>query len=272
MAGDQGSRRWYLPRVIPIEERERQRERPVGRPAGFQRWRDLAFLHWSFAPEEVRPLLPAELELDLWEGRAWVGVVPFAMLDVSPWWAPSVPGISNFLELNVRTYVHRAGEAPGVWFFSLDAAKAIAVLLARTGWDLPYHFARMDLDREGEAAAGSGARGEAEVIAYRSERLYPGPTPATLAMRYRVGEPLGEATPGTFEHFLAERYVLYAKGRRGLRRGRVHHAPYPLHRATLESLEETMVVANGLPAPSGEPHLLFSPGVDVDVFDLEDLG
>jgi len=245
--------------VISTDERVAQRERPSGRPAGFQRWRDLAFLHWRVDAAAIAELLPEGLEVDTWEGQAWVGVVPFAMLDVSPWWSPSVPGISNFLELNVRTYVHRAGRAPGVWFFSLDAAKAIAVLLARTGWDLPYHFAGMELAREGDE------------VRYASTRRYPGPTPATLELRYRIGEAIGEAEPGTFEHFLAERYVLYAQGGKGMRIGRVHHHPYPLHRAEVLALEESMVVAARMPAPIGTPHILYSPGVgvDVDVFALE---
>jgi uncharacterized protein YqjF (DUF2071 family) len=242
---------------IPVEEREAQRERPSGRPAGFQRWRDLAFLHWPVAAADVAQLLPPGLSVDTWEGQAWVGVVPFAMFDVSPWWSPSVPGISNFLELNVRTYVHREGRAPGVWFFSLDAAKALAVLLARTGWDLPYHFASMDLEREGDD------------VRYRSKRLFPGPTPAEFQASYRIGESIGEAQPGTFEHFLAERYVLYAAGKSGLRLGRVHHAPYPLHRCEVTELTESMVAATGLPAPTAAPIALFSPWVDVDVFDLE---
>lgn len=255
--------------MISIAERERQRERPTGRPAGFQRWRDLAFLHWPVDPAAVAALLPPGLEVDTWEGRAWVGVVPFAMFDVAPWWSPSVPGISNFLELNVRTYVHRRGVNPGVWFFSLDAAKAIAVLMARTGWDLPYHFAAMELgatpDTDGEPPKDRAG----QEITYASRRRYPGPTPAELRLRYRVGESIGSATPGTFEHFLAERYVLYASGSAGLRLGRVHHVPYPLHRAEVIELEESMVVANGLPAPEAAPLILFSPGVDVDVFDLE---
>jgi uncharacterized protein YqjF (DUF2071 family) len=246
--------------MITTAEREAQRERPSGRPAGFQRWRDLAFLHWPVDAGAVAALLPPGLDVDTWDGAAWVGVVPFAMRDVSPWWSPSVPGISNFLELNVRTYVHQGGRAPGVWFFSLDAAKAIAVLIARAGWDLPYHLATMDLSRDGD------------VVRYASERRMPGPTPAALALEYAVEEAMGEARAGTFEHFLAERYVLYAHGKRGLRRGRVHHHPYSLHRARVVRVEQSMVSAAGLPRPDGAPHALYSPGVDVDVFALEELG
>jgi len=232
-------------------------ERPKDRPAGFQRWRDLLFLHWEVSEDALRPLLPAALSIDTFEGRAYVGVVPFTMRDVSPWWSPSMPGISNFHELNIRTYVHRDGEDPGVWFFSLDAAKAIAVAVARAGWSLPYHYARMSLEREGD------------LVHYRSRRLYPGPKPAELEARYRIGAPLGTAEPGTLEHFLVERYILFADAGGGaLRIGRVHHSPYPIQKAELLDLRESMVQATGLPAPEGAPHVLYSPGVDVDVYRL----
>lgn len=230
--------------------------RPDDRPAGFQRWRTLAFLHWEVPADAVAALIPKELSVDTWEGKAWVGVVPFTMKDVSPWWAPSVPGISNFHELNVRTYVHHRGEDPGVWFFSLDAASSIAVLAARAGWHLPYHRASMDLDVTGDE------------VRYTSRRLWPGPKPAELSLRYRVGESIGPAEPGSFEHFLAERYLLFADTGSGIERGQVHHKPYPLHRAEVIEVSESVVAAARLPAPSGAPHVLYSPGVDVDVFAL----
>jgi hypothetical protein len=231
--------------------------RPDDRPAGFQRWRTLAFLHWEVPVEAVAALIPEPLAVDTFEGRAYVGVVPFTMKDVSPWWAPSVPGISNFHEVNVRTYVHLRGEIPGVWFFSLDAAASIAVIAARTGWHLPYHRAAMTLEeQDGE-------------VRYESRRQWPGPKPAELSLRYRVGERLGEAVPGTFEHFLAERYVLFADAGDGLAMGVVHHRPYPLHRAEVIEVQQSLVTAAGLPATSGAPHVLYSPGVDVDVFALK---
>jgi uncharacterized protein YqjF (DUF2071 family) len=230
-------------------------QRPNDRPAGFQRWRTLAFLHWEVPPEAVEALLPSGLFVDTFEGRAYVGVVPCTKLDVSPWWSPSVPGVSNFHELNVRTYVH-AGGRPGVWFHSLDAASSIAVVAARTGWHLPYHRASMEL-----------VEGDGEVR-YRSRRLWPGPKPADFEVRYRIGEPLGHAVPGTFEHFLAERYLLFADPGDGLQMGQVHHRPYPLHRAEVVEVSESVVAAAGLPATRGAPHVLYSPGVDVDVFAL----
>lgn len=230
--------------------------RPEGRPAGFQRWRSLVFLHWEVPASAVAALIPPELTVDTFEGRAYVGVVPFTMRDVSPWWSPSVPGISNFHELNVRTYVHYKGRDPGVWFFSLDAAATIAVLIARAGWSLPYFRASMRLDISGSD------------VHYKSRRLWPGPKPAELECKYSIGESIGGAEPGTFEHFLAERYILFARSGRGLRIGRVHHKPYPLRRASVGELKQSMVSAAGLPEPAGAPHVLYSPGVDVDVFAL----
>jgi uncharacterized protein len=237
--------------------------RPDDRPAGFQRWRTLLFLHWEVPAAAIREKIPKELEVDTFEGKAYVGVVPFTMKDVSPWWSPSVPGISNFHELNVRTYVHKGGENPGVWFFSLDAASSVAVIAARTGWHLPYHRASMEMDvSEGEGGGG-------EEVRYTSRRLWPGPKPAEFEVRYRIGESIGNAVPGTFEHFLAERYFLYADTGSGLELGQVHHKPYPLCKAEVSEWKESMLAANGLPATSGEPLALYSPGVDVDVFALK---
>lgn len=229
--------------------------RPAGRPAGFQRWHDLLFLHWYVAVDDIRQSLPAGLEPDLWEGRALVGIVPFTMRDVSPWWSPSVPGISNFHELNVRTYVVRDG-VPGVWFYSLDAAKALAVIIARVGWKLPYHKATMSLQKDGDR------------IFYASQRRWPKPTPATFTAEYTVGSPQGPAKAGTLEHFLVERYVLYAAKGDELFIGRVHHRPYPLSEAKLVACEHNLLEAQGFAPASGSPLVHYSPGVDVDVYAL----
>lgn len=222
----------------------------MDRPAGTQRWRDLLFAHWEVPRERLRALVPAGLELDTFEGRAFVGLVPFTMRDVRM--RPLPVGL-DLHETNVRTYVRRDGR-PGVWFFSLDAASRLAVLGARALFHLPYHFARMSLRRRGD------------VVRCESERRWPGPTPATLRATWTVGRALGSAAPGTLEHFLCERYVLYA--RRGARydSGRVHHAPYPLHEARLEALEESLTTAAGFDLAGAPPvSTLYSPGVDVRV-------
>jgi uncharacterized protein YqjF (DUF2071 family) len=232
-------------------------KRPPGRPAGFQRWRHLLFLHWPVESAIVQAQLPAELEVETFDGTAFVGVVPFTMKDVSPWWSPSVPGISNFHELNVRTYVRRAGVS-GVWFFSLDAASSLAVMLARSGWHLPYHRARMSLEVE------------ADRVRYHSTRRWPKPVPADLDVDYRIGEARGHAQPGSIEHFFLERYLLFARDKKGtLRVGRVHHEPYPFCDVALGDLRQSMTLANELGACSDAPPFAhYSPGVDVDVYRL----
>ncbi len=234
-----------------------QAQRPPGRPAGFQRWRQLLFLHWEVDAKQLAALLPERLKVDTFEGRAYVGVVPFTMRDVSPWWSPAVPGVSHFHELNVRTYVLHNG-VPGVWFFSLEAAGSIAVIAARIGWSLPYHKASMDL-REHDGA-----------VTYQSRRRWPKPTPAEFSAKYRVTstEPF-VAKQGTLTHFLVERYVLFAqRGDDPLRLGRVHHQPYPLLNVSVDEVNDGMVEAAGL-TPLGLQYLAhYSEGVDVDVYAL----
>ncbi|MFV8752097.1 YqjF family protein [Nannocystaceae bacterium ST9] len=212
-------------------------------------WLDLLFAHWSFAPDTIRALLPANLELDTREGRAWVGVVPFRMANVGPRGINWVPGVSAFPELNVRTYVVHEGK-PGVWFFSLDAASMLAVRAARIGFHLPYYHADMRCEeREGW-------------IDYHSDRA--GEQPGRFVGRYR---PIGEvyrSEPGTLEHWLTERYCLYALDRKGrIRRGEIHHEPWPLQAAQLELETCTVSEAWGI-HPVGEPETLhFVRSLDV---------
>jgi len=230
--------------------------RPGPLPSGpwvqFQRWHDLLFAHWPVAPERVRPRLPSGLELELFDGSAWLGVVPFRMSAVRLRGTPAVPGLSAFPELNVRTYV-RQGEQRGVWFFSLDAASALAVRVARAWFHLPYFRAEMTLvERAG-------------TIEYRSRRTHRGAPPAELVARYA---PVAEVEPtraGTLEHFLTERYCLFAHdpARGLLRRGDIHHRPWPLQRARAELPTNTMAAASGLTLPDTAPLLHFARELDV---------
>ena len=233
--------------------------RPKGRPAGFQRWQHLLFLHWEVAAERVQAVLPDGLEVDTHDGKTYVGVVPFTMRDVSPWWSPSVPGISNFHELNVRVYAKR-GDNHGVFFLSLDAADTLPVLIARNGWHLPYYKASMRLDVADNE------------VHYRSRRQWPQPTPASLRTHYRFDDSLRTAEPGSLAHFLLERYVLFAVSDGQLEIGRVHHEPYPHADVELLELTHDMTAPAGLPACDTPPdHVAYSPGVDVDVYALEPL-
>lgn len=227
----------------------------VAKPFGFQRWRSLLFLHWPVEIEALRALVPRPLEIDTFEGQAYVGLIPFRMFDVRPWRRlPPVPSATSFLETNLRTYVRHEGR-PGVWFFSLDAASTLAVIGARLGFGLPYFRATMDEQRD------------SNLLMYESRRLAPGPRPARLKVAARVGHPLGTARAGTLEYFLVERYSLFARHLGGtLLRGDVHHSPYPLRRAEVLELDETLLAAAGLGGGQPRPPDLYSDGVDVDIF------
>ena len=245
----------------PAIDRLAPTRRPDRRAVMYQSWRSLLFLHWAFPPGSVRALLPPGLDLDLFEGRAYVGLVPFTMRDVRPSGWPAVPWLSSFHETNLRTYVHVGGRDPGVYFFSLEAANPVAVALARSLFHLPYHHARMTLRRGPD-----GAAAYAYAYAYASERLRPGPLPAATDV---ACSPRGSPAPvaaGTLDHFLIERYLLYTPHRGRLLRGQVHHAAYPVQGAEVHRFEESLTAANGLDRPPGPPLAHFSPGVDVEIF------
>ena len=226
--------------------------RPDGPVAGYQRWRSLLFLHWPVPVDRLRPLVPAELTLDLYGDVAYVGVVPFAMEGVRPRWWPEFLAL-RFLETNVRTYVVYQGK-PGVFFFSLEANSRLAVLGARVGWGLPYHYARMEMSRSGDE------------IAYHTRRAS---SEAVHQVRYQVGEALGASRPETLEHFFLERYFLFVKRRGQLLSGQVHHSPYPAHQVRVLDVHDELIGAAGLPAVTGPPVFAhYSPGVDVEVFPL----
>jgi uncharacterized protein YqjF (DUF2071 family) len=239
--------------------------RPAGSVAGYHNWSNLLFVHWRVPADMIQQLLPPQLTVDTWEGDAWVGMVPFMMSGVRPWWSPAVPGVSRFCETNVRTYVHLDGQDPGVWFFSLEAAQSLAVLVARSIWKLPYYKARMKLERN-----------EKEVH-YQSHRLWPGSIEAISDIHAKIGDLVnldsnhpGRAVPGTLEFFLAERYLLYSTDEKGrLYRGQVYHTPYPLRDAEVSKLDQSLLPATGIKPPNEFCHALFCDGVEVEVFPLQ---
>ena len=225
--------------------------RPNERPSGWQKWRDLLFVHYRVPVDAMRALVPAELELDLWEGEAFVGVVPFVMEGVRPAFLPEVLAL-NFLETNLRTYVTYRGK-PGVYFFSLEASSLLAVKAARWGWALPYFHAAMRMDRDGAW------------IEYETRRRDGDKAPRHYA-RYRPGKMLGASAPGTFEDFLLERYLLFSIKKGVVYEGQVHHVPYPAQEVEVEGIEDELVAAAGF-GPVGAPHVVhYSAGVDVEVF------
>jgi uncharacterized protein YqjF (DUF2071 family) len=215
------------------------------------RWHDLLFMHWPVPAAALREHIPPALALDTFDGAAWLGVVPFRMTGVRPRYVPPLPRVSAFAELNVRTYVVAEGK-PGVWFFSLDAADPIAVRVARRAFHLPYYDARMV------------CLPEAGGIRYASLRTHRGAPPAEFRARYRPVGPAYHSTPGTLDHWLTERYCLYAADRRGqVRRGDIHHARWPLQPAEAEAEINTMTAQIGLRLPDLPPLLHFARRLDV---------
>ncbi len=213
-----------------------------GRPIVRMVWQTLLFVHWPVPPAAVRPLVPPALELDTLEGSAWVGLVPFTMPVVRATCLPPIPSMHRFHECNVRTYVTCGGE-PGVYFFSLDAASRLAVWGARRFWHLPYHHARIDLRREGD------------VVQYSVDRSRQ--TDATLRCAWRIGAPRPRSRPGSLDHFLTERYMLWTVDGHGRPRcGRVRHEPWMLRDAQMLELNDHLVRAAGITVPD-EPPVLF---------------
>jgi uncharacterized protein len=215
-------------------------------------WHDLLFVHWPVPQEALRPLIPPRLTLDTFDGSAWLAVVPFRMTGVRPRFFPSVPALSDFPELNLRTYVSADGK-PGIWFFSLDAHNPLAVRLARATFKLPYFDALMSCSEDPDGW-----------VRYASARTHRGAPPAEFAGRYRpAGDPF-ESRPGSLERFLTERYCLYAADGRGrVRRGEVHHRLWPLQPAEVEVEKMRMTGQIGLGTPEDEPLLHFSRRLDV---------
>lgn len=213
----------------------------------FQSWQQLLFAHWRVPQDLLRRLVPAQLELDAFEGSTWIGLAPFRIVGLRARFLPALPGLSAFPELNLRTYV-RFGGRPGIHFFTLEAANPAAVLAARTLYRLPYRHADMDVHQSGEWTV------------YRSRRR---DGSAVFDGRYR---PIGDAfhpAAGTLEHFLTERYALYTVDKGGtVRRGDIHHGPWSLHRAEAEIQTNTLTAAHGIARPVTVPLLHYSERQD----------
>jgi uncharacterized protein YqjF (DUF2071 family) len=229
-----------------------------------QRWSNLLFAHWPVPPEVLRPYLPPRLELDTYDGQAWLGVVPFTMSHIRPLGLPAVPGLSALHELNVRTYATLDG-VPGVWFLSLDATQPLGVWAARTLFHLPYLHARMQLTNTPDGALHATAT-----------RTHRGEPAATFAASWLPGTALPLAQPGSLAYFLTERYHLYTAGHTvrphqhgtGLWRGRLWHEPWALREAILTHWDSTLVESHGLPTPIGPPLLHAADALDVWVEEL----
>jgi uncharacterized protein YqjF (DUF2071 family) len=231
--------------------------------AMYQDWHHLLFLHWEVPAHELQALIPQQLTIDTFDGKAYVGLVPFTVSGVRPPFLPPLPGVSSFHEINVRTYVHLDGRDPGVWFFSLDASSVLAVTAARAAYKLPYFHAVMSFRDDGQPLP------RIDFDTRRDDDR--GALPANAHLRYGPADGVvTHAAAGTLEHFLAERYVLYAiDDQHHLHRARVDHQPYPLQLAELEKIEETLIWAANVKRPDDVPLRHYAREVNVKVYPPE---
>jgi len=238
----------------------RTEHRPWPLPEGSwtiaQSWEDLLFLHWRVEAVALRRLVPEELTLDEHDGSAWLGITPFLITGFRLRGTLPVPVVSSFPELNVRTYV-TAEEKPGIWFFSLDTPSLLAVEAARAAYRLPYFYSRASLERK------------AHRIEFTSARRH-GERPFVFEAAYRpAGGEAHEPQPDTLEHFLTERYCLYAYDERGLHRAEIHHPPWELRPADVEIRLNTMP-PDGVELDRAEPLCHLPERQDVVIWPLED--
>ncbi len=227
---------------------------PVRRAVMKQGWYDLAYIHYRYKVEEVARILPPGLEVDVCDGSAWVGLIPFSMRGIGVPGLPGVPYLGSFPEVNVRTYVRRNG-IPGVWFCSLDINRLLPTIVARTTYTLPYCFGKASNKRVGDELHTSVVRRWPRGIAETKIHL-------------KILEPIVEPSP--LEIFLSARWGLYTTTRGGaLRYAPISHERWPLQRAKIISLDDSLVQAAGFDSPrteiNGEPNVMFSRGVQVRV-------
>ena len=214
-----------------------------------QQWRELAYIHWRYDASVVQALLPKGLEVDTFDGSAWVGLIPFSMRNISFPGTPAIPYLGSFPEVNVRTYVKKDG-IPGVWFFSLDVNRLLPALAARASYFLPYCWGSASHEVTSESLTTTVKRRWPHV--------------ASTSIRVAIGDRIDQ--PDELSVFLSARWGLYSKGfGKGLRYAPVDHETWILHTATLEYVNDTLVIAAGLPAPTGDAHVMYSPGVSVRI-------
>jgi len=215
-----------------------------------QQWRHLAFVHYEVDPARIQATLPDGFRVHTFQNRAFLGLVPFRMMNVRPIGLPAVPKLSHFLETNVRTYVIAPNGQTGVWFYSLDAESPTACRIARATFGLPYFPAKMSLARRGSEFEYRCTRGaiESKVV-------------VTTTPELRV------ASPESLDAFLLERYRLFSLRKGMVLTGLVRHEPYTFCELEAVSVDEQLVAAAGFECiTSGVPaHAAWSPGVDVQI-------
>jgi uncharacterized protein YqjF (DUF2071 family) len=235
---------------------------PPGRWLISQRWNNLLFAHWPVPASSLAPLIPEGLQVDTFQGSAWLGIMPFWMDRVKVRGLPPIPGARSFPDLSLRTYVseERTG-TQGVVCLSLDASNLLAVGAGRAFYRLPYHWAKMRLEQRTERE-----------FSFYSRRRFAG-RPVVFKARYRGLGPskkLAESRPGTLEYFLIERYCLFSTNLDGQPiRANLHHTSWPLEEAEAEIEQNDLADVLGLRLPDQEPVLHYSRELAVYVWPAE---
>jgi len=232
-------------------DRLAMRARPAGTPVMEQNWENTLFLHWPVNEGLLRPLIPPQLEIDTFNGQAWIGITPFRVSGLRVASLPPIPGLDGFNELNVRTYVHYHG-IPGIWFLSLDASKLVPAITARLFYQLPYFSAAIEF-----------ARVAGEFLFDCERTLSP---PARFRARWRRGARLRDPDTESLAFFLVERYCFFTQVAGGVNLTRAYLHPWILEEAVLAACESTLLSGLGLPEPASEPLVYFSAGVNVQIW------
>jgi uncharacterized protein YqjF (DUF2071 family) len=236
---------------------------PAARPRGpwvmKQVWNNLLFAHWPLPLDTLRQHVPAQLPVDTYEGEGWIGITPFLLSGLRGHWIPPLPFISTFPEINFRTYV-TLGSKPGVFFFSLDAASAVAVWSARKTYHLPYFHAEMRIQRKGR------------LIEYFSRRKTCQASSCTFQAEYEAVGDEFQSEPGSLVQWLTERYSLYTVDSAGqVYRAEIFHSPWLLSAAEASIHLNTLADAAGLTLPPRKPLLHFSRTQNVLVWPLREV-
>jgi uncharacterized protein YqjF (DUF2071 family) len=227
-----------------------------------QRWNDLLFAHWPIAAPMMEALLPEWLEVDAYQGSAWLGAVPFWLDRIKIRGVPVLPGMRNFPDLNFRTYVRdRFTKTPGIYCFSIDSSNLLTVAMARVVYHLPYKLAEMRHEprSEREFAFYSRRRFSRPEVIFKARYRGLGPTQKTA-----------EIQPGSFEFFFSERNCVYSTNRAGQPiRANLHHVPWPLEEAEAEIERNDLATAVGIELPNMEPVLHYSRRLAVYIWPAE---
>ena len=239
-----------LPAPLASDEFPFDAPDPVRRPALIHEWSELSLVHWRFPAAEVQRLLPEGLEVDTFDGSAWVGLVPFHCT-IRPPGIPRLPWVSSFPEMNVRTYVRGPNGEPAVWFITLEAARLSAVLIARVVYGLRYFWGKMAFARVGDVAS------------YSARRRWPGRRGSSSALAIEIGKRSDQADATELDRWLTNRWRFYCSSPLGLATGLVAHDPWPLRRARLLHCDPGLVSACGLSEPEGEPVVHYGGRVEV---------